>query len=182
MSEVNYGCSDIGDHELVPCGAWKKGGIPTIAFLELNHTITDFTNATQWQTNIGTGKAHIIGGEGFKAEYPDASPVESENPSACGFANIVDALDHTFNFMDANVLSQNDTFYENVNRQLGYLVFFNCVNNTISVIEKECTWLVLPANSPYSNKERRRYSGRVQWTSEVNDFPVLSTAPAGIFD
>lgn len=183
MSEVNYLCSDIGDHELVTCGDYKKGGISAIAFLERDHTITDFTNASSWTTNINSGKAHIIGGQGFKAEYPDPSPVETENPSACGATNILDGFDHQLNFMDANVKSQNDTFWENVNMQIGYLVFFHCQDDLISVVDDiDCTWIVTPANAPYSNKERRRYQGKVTWFSKPNVFPVLTTAPSGIFD
>lgn len=181
MSGINYSCADIGTHERVPCGNYKKGGISVLAFLERDHTITDFTNPSQWTTNINSGKVHLIGYQGFKAEYPDASPVETENPSACGAANILDAFDHTLNFMDANVVATNDAFWENVNVQLGGLAWYNCVDGTLSVVDKDCTWIVTPANSPYSNKERRRYQGKVTWTSEPNEFPDLYSAPAGIF-
>jgi hypothetical protein len=189
MSEVNYSCADVGDHELIQCGQWKKGGISGFALIELDHTITDPTNPTQWTTNIGTGKVHMVGGhttfpqnKGIKAEYPDPSPVETENPSSDGPDNILDGFSHVFNFMDANVVSNNDTFYENVNSQPFYLAWFNHVNNTISWVDKICAVVVPPANSPMSNKERRRYSGKVTWSSEPNVFPTLYPAPSGIFN
>lgn len=182
MSEVNYLCSDIGDHELVTCNQYPKGGISAIALLELDHTIADWSNATQWTTNRDNGKAHIIGGQGFKAEYPDASPVEGENPSACGAATILDALDHVVNAEDYNVKAANDTFWENANGQIFNAALFHCVDETISVIEQQVTVVALPPNAPKSNREKRRYMIKLTWTSKPSEFPVQYTAPSGIFN
>lgn len=180
MATCDYNCTELPEHEKVVCGAYKKGGISAIGVLECDHTITDFTSASQAHANILAGKLTVI--KGIKAEFPPASPIEGENPNACGASVIFDGIDYVLNFKDFNISTSNDSFYEALNKRSSYLVLYYCQEEEIRVVEKKVTWTVLPPTSPESNKEKQLYTGKVMWSSNVDEFPVLYSAPDAIYE
>lgn len=176
----DYNCTELPEHEKVQCGAHRKGGISAIGVLECNHTITDFTSASQAYANILAGKLTIIAG--IKGEFAAASPIEGENPEACGATTILDGFDYVFNFKDFHVTSSNDSFYEALNKRSSYVVFFYCQDDEIRVVERKVVWSILPPISPESNKEKQMYTGTIKWSSDVDEFPTLYTAPDAIYE
>ena len=56
----SYNCTELDNHDKVQCGAFPKGGISTIAILECDHVITDFSSATQWPDAIDDRDAVLI--------------------------------------------------------------------------------------------------------------------------
>lgn len=180
MASCDYNCTELPEHEKVQCGAYKKGAIGTLGVLECDHSITDFTDTTQTNEAISTGKLTLI--KGVKAEFPASSPIEGENPLACGASTILDGFDGVINFKDFNVTALNDSFYEALNKRTTYLVIYYCQEEEIRVIEKKVTWAVTPAVSPESNKEKQMYPGTAKWSFGVDEFPVLYTAPSGIYE
>lgn len=181
----------LGTHEANEC-FYPKGGISKVAVLKTGHGITDFADDTQWDAAILAGTAKII--TNIKAELPAASPVEGENPVACGSETIVDGYDYVLNLKDFNVSTidkslvtpapnnANDTFYNNLNRsQFAGVVLYFCEQDEIRAIEDRVSFnasLVIPM----SNKEKQYYNVVVKWFQKVeNDMPVLYNAPAGIF-
>lgn len=180
MASCNYNCTELPEHEKSQCGAYRKGGISAIGVLECDHSITDFSNASQTYAAITGGKLTLI--KGVKAEFPNASPIEGENPIACGAATIFDGIEYTLNIKDFNVTGSNDSFYEALNKRTSYLILYYCQEEEVRVVEKQVSWTALPAMSPESNREKQMYTITAKWTSNVDEFPVLYTAPSGIYE
>jgi hypothetical protein len=179
MPSCNYNCTELPEHEKIQCGAYRKGGISAIGVLECDHSITDFTNATQTNQAINNGKLTII--KGIKAEFPNPTPIEGENPVACGATTIFDGLEYVVNIKDFNVTGSNDSFYESLNKRTSYLVLYYCQEEEIRVVEKQVSWTALPAMSPESNREKQMYTVTAKWTSNVDEFPTLYNAPANMY-
>lgn len=175
----SYNCGDLPTHQKIQCDAWKKGGISAIGVLECDHSITDFSDLGQLQAAVAADKLHWI--EAIKAIYPDAAPVEGENPLACGSETTLDGFNNTITFKDFNVLDENDTFFENLNGRSTMLIWFECKNDIIRVVSEAVSWNVKPAEVPEAHTEKQKYNGTVTWFAEKNSFPVAWAAPAGLF-
>jgi hypothetical protein len=178
MSQI---CSfeDLDDHEKNDC-YYPKGGIGGAGVLKSDHGILDFANATQSQAAIDDGNLKVI--KNIKAELPEPSPVEGENPLACGAETIVDGFDYTVEATDFNVNNVNDEFYRKLNlSQFAGLILYLCEEEQLRVVETGVNFnsrLVIPR----SNKEKQNYLVTAKWSQSVADeFPVLHEAPEGIF-
>jgi hypothetical protein len=178
MSQI---CSfeDLDDHEQNDC-YYPKGGISALGVLKADHGITDFANATQVQDAIDAGNLKII--RNIKADLPEPSAVEGENPLACGSETIVDGYDYTVETTDFNVNPTNDEFYRKLNlSQFTGLILYMCEEEQVRVIEQGVNFgarLVIPR----SNKEKQHYLITAKWSQAVaEEFPVLHEAPEGIF-
>lgn len=175
----NICVEECNDHEVIACYEdLKKGGISAAALLECGHTITDVTNATQWNTNIASGKAKII--KRILGNVPAPAPVEVPSPVGCGPRQITETFDRTFVFTDSNVSSDNNDFYDCVNnRTFEGLVFFHCEDDEISAqLETDFTVTALGI-TPEDNSQLRNYQVTVKWRKK--SMPSLHTAPSGIF-
>ncbi len=178
MSQI---CSfeDLDDHEKNDC-YYPKGGIGALGILKTGHEITDFSSQAQLQAAIDAGTLKII--KNIKAELPEPSPVEGENPLACGAETIVDGFDYTVEVTDFNVNNVNDEFYRKLNlSQFAGLILYLCEEVQLRVVETGVNFnsrLVIPR----SNKEKQNYLVTAKWSQSVADeFPVLHEAPEGIF-
>lgn len=173
-------CADVPDHIELGCNEFKKGGISAIAVMKCDHTITDFTSAAQWNAAITAGDVKII--KQIKATIGEASPVEGENPVPCGSETILDLLDQTITWKDFNVDALNDDFYQQLNLAKRSVAWYYCEEEEIRVVN-DCnvTFTALPPSSPESNREKQFYNVKGAWTSAPDEFPVLYTAPAGVF-
>lgn len=171
---------DLTDHEKNDC-YYPKGGISAFGILRTGHGITDFSNPTQVQAAVTAGTLKIV--KAIKGELPEPSPIEGENPIACGSETIVDGYDYTFEVSDFNVNKANDEFYRLANlSQFKGIIFFMCEEENIRVVENGVTFvsrLVIPR----SNKEKQNYLITAKWSQSVQEpFPVLYDAPDGIFE
>lgn len=170
---------DLDDHEKNDC-YYPKGGISQLGILKADHGITDFANATQVQDAITAGTLKLV--KNIKANLPEPSAVEGENPLACGSETVVDGYDYTVEVKDFNVNNINDEFYRKANlSQFAGLILYMCEEDQVRVIEQGVTFnarLVIPE----SNKEKQSYLVTAKWSQSVADeFPVLYEAPDGIF-
>lgn len=175
-SSCDYNCASLPEHEQIECGENLHGGISAIGILECDHTITDFTSASEWNTNITSGKANIA--RQIRGEKPEPSPVEVENPNACGFDTVLDTFDRTYEFTDDNVSAANQAYYDALNGRTTNLAVYYCQDNDIEVISHPVTWVVRDV-SPRSKKERRTYMLTAKWTAKP--MPEIFAAPSGIF-
>ena len=175
----SYNCTDLDNHDKVQCGAFPKGGISTIAILECDHVITDFSSATQWQDAIDDRDAVLI--EPIRGIVPEFSEVVGVNPTACGSQDILDGFDATMTWMDFNVNSSNDNFYNELNQRQSFIVWYECDTDKIRVVEL-VTSFISKLNTPESNKEKQFYQVVSQWSTGTDDgIPPLFNAPTGIF-
>lgn len=177
----NYNCATLPVHQQVECGAFPTGGISAAAFLDCDHTISDFSNATQWTTNINDGNAVLF--RDVKGELPAASPVMVDNPIGCGAQQIMNGNDNTINWTDSNVNASNDELYAKVNTRKGYLVLFMCEEDQIRVSTSLVTMTAGPAMVPNSNQALQMYNVAATFYSKKGVIPMeLYDAPAGIFE
>jgi len=179
MSYINCTPEDLPEYEANLC-YYPKGGISKTFVLKEDHGITDFTDEEQVEAAITAGTMVIMGG--LKGNLPEPSPVEGENPIACGSETIVDGYDYTAEIKDFNVNAGNDEFYRKLNQsQFSGFGMYLCEQNAVRVVEKGVTFnarLVIPE----SNKEKQQYLVTAKWSQDVADpFPVLYDAPVGIF-
>lgn len=179
MSYVDCIPEDLPEYEANIC-YYPKGGISKVGILKTGHNITDFSNATQVQAAITAGTLVITGG--LKADIPEPSPIEGENPIACGSDTIVDGFDNTANIIDFNVNAANDAFYNSLNKsQFAGIIFYLCQQDSVRVVEEPISFVSRYVSDP-SNKVKDRYLITAKWSTAVDDsIPVLYDAPVGIF-
>lgn len=177
MSDCNYNCAELPEHEIVDCNQYPKGGIDAMAVLDCDHGITDWTSAEDWQTAIDSNKATII--TQIKGELPDPSPVEGDNPVGAGPDTILDGFDRTFTWTEGNVTAGNIDMINRLNKWKGPLVFREANENRITVIDETGTYVVM-RGVPNSKKNKQMIKGTYKW-SAFNE-PAIYDEPAGIFD
>jgi len=179
MSYIQYGCGDLPNHELVPCGVYPKGGISAIGILETDHTITDFTNAAQYTAAIANNSLNVI--KNIRGNVPDPSPVEGDNPVGCGPDTILNGFNWTANWMDANVTSGNIDFYNQLNTRTTFLIIYLCDEDTVMVVERAVNYIGFNT-VPASNKELQMFNATARASLSANGLPLKYDAPAGIFE
>jgi hypothetical protein len=143
--------------------------------------ITDFTNATQWQAADTANTAVII--TGVKGEFPTPEVATIENPVAGGVDEIPAENQYTFNLTDPNVNGTNDAFWAALNGQVKHFVWYNSKTEEIRVVELEVTITAPPASNPVGSGEFQAYNVVLNWTSEVDEYPIRydATALSSIF-
>jgi len=179
-NNCNYGCASLPTHQQVVCNDYAVGGISAVATLECDHTITDFTNATQWNTNIASGKVKLF--LGVKGEIPAPSPVQVDNPIGCGAAQILSGMDNTATWRDSNVNASNDDLYAKLNQRRLFVAVFMCEQDEIRVSESPVDFTAVPTIVPANNREMQMYNVTAAFFTKVGEIPFqLYDAPSGIF-
>lgn len=176
----NYNCATLPAHQQVDCNQYANGGISAAAWVDCDHTIADFSNATQWTEAIAANMAYVL--KSIKAEVPDPSAVMVDNPIGCGAQQIMIGQDLTINWTDSNVLAANDDFYAKVNTRRGYLVLFMCEEDQIRVTTELVTMTARAVMIPGDNRALQMYNVSATFFSKVGEIPMsLYDAPSGIF-
>lgn len=171
-------CAVLPDHVANACSKYAKGGFPSVAVVDKDHSITDWSNATQWNANINSGKIKII--ERVKASAMDPSPVMIDNPVACSSQQVLDAFDFKIDWTDANRSEFNDEFYKKLNNKSAFVVLWNKDESKVIVFDRDCTF-VAAANFPDSNRAFQYYKCEAHVSAPKDWFPTTITAPTGIF-
>lgn len=184
MSLDKYCCDALGTHEVICASDKRKGGISALVLIKTDQTtITDWTSATQWNTAIANGDVNII--EEISAEYPQATPIETESHVGCGPDNELDGFTHVLNATDRAVTANNDRYYEDVNTCRWHLGYFDCQKNgddKIWIVEENLvTVVVTPAIIEKGSQTVQRYAITATWVSNADEFPRQYDAPPGIF-
>lgn len=162
------------------CLEFPLGGVSAFATLDCDHTISDFADATQWQSNIDAGLAKIY--KNVKGEIPAASPIQVDRPIGCGAAQLIIGFDNTMNVKDSNVNENNDDLYAKLNRQELIMVAFMCEQNQIRVGAQAATFTAVPAMVPEGNRVLQMYQiGGIFFTKPTEVPFALYDAPEGIF-
>jgi len=177
----NYGCASLPAHQQVSCNDYAVGGISSVALIECDQTtITDYANPTQWAAAILAGTAILI--KDIKGEIPAASPVMVDNPIGCGAAQIVDGMDNTAVWSDANVNGGNDDLYAKLNFRKFKLVVFMCEEDQIRVSESAADFQAVPVMIPNNSRALQMYNVTASFFTKVGEIPFqLYSAPSGIF-
>lgn len=180
---LNYDCSDpLGTHLPNDCGEELLGGASGILLLECNHQLTSASSATQINTEISAGRAHLLLNLKIGVDAP--TPVEIDSNVAGGTTKLV-TYDRTLNLIDGNVSSNNVSFYDGVfgGRTFGGAILY------IKGTEESATTLVYFIDAaivftggltvPNNTNEFMTFNGVAKW--RLKNMPTLATAPVGIF-
>jgi len=171
-------CATLPDHIENACNDYQKGGFPSAAIVNQDHTITDWSDAAQWATNINSGAIKII--DRIKASIPENSEIKSDNPVACGAQQILDGFDWSCEWMDGNRNTFNDDFYRNLNKKESFLVLWNKDQAKFIVVDRPVSFIAKPVY-PGSNRENQYYSVKAEWSSSDDWFPTEVPEAAGVF-
>lgn len=177
MAICDYNCTALGDHERLSCEK-KFGGFDAFAVVECDHEITDWTNATQWNTEIAADRITLV--KGIKGMFPEPSAIENESLIGCGRQNEVDSYDRTFTWRDGNVSQDNIDFYNSLKPRHTYIVGYNCTEDEIWVNDFSKTDWNIRLMGPENKTEKSHFLGTAAWV-DLDDVDIY-TAPAGIFD
>lgn len=181
MASCNYNCAELPDHLQVDCSEYSLGGVSAFATLDCDHTISDFTSAEEWETNIASGLAKIY--KGVKGEVPNSSPVQVDNPIGCGAQQVLLGLDNVLNIKDSNTNTTNDDLYAKLNKQRLIVVAFMCEQNEIAVSNGPAVFTALARNIPEGNRVYQMYQIGSTFFSKVGEIPfAVYDAPEGIFN
>jgi hypothetical protein len=179
---MSFTCNyeELDNHEQNDC-YYPKGGISAIGILKSGHSIVNFSDATQMQTAIDDG--FLIIQKKIKAEYPEPTAVEGENPLACGSETVTDAFEHVLEITDFNVNATNDARIPQLNSsQFAGLIIYMCEEEEIRVKETGINFVARGPIIPKSNKEKQHYLISANFLVNVNEQGlVLHEAPDGIF-
>lgn len=172
-------CAVLPDHIEQDCNNFKKGGFPSFAIVDTDSPLVgDWSNSALWLSQIAAGKIKVA--QRVKMQIPDASPIKTDNPVACGAVQILDGFDWKATGVDANVSALNNSFYQTLNKKNAYLVLWNKVNSEIIVITDEVSFVAFPMY-PESCREPQMYKLEFSWTSDKATFPTPYTQPTGVF-
>ncbi len=175
MGLCNYSCTELPEHILISCGAWKKGGSNQVAIVDCG-AIANWASETEWQAAIANGEVRFV--KQIKVNIPEASIVTGEGPIGCGPTDVLDGYDNTVEFKDFNVTPENMLFYNALSDRQFYVAVYHCEDDEITVYEDAMTGAA-NYNVPESNKEKRFF--QVTLSGSSTDLPLLSIAPPGIF-
>lgn len=172
-------CATLPAYVQQECNNYRKGGISSIAIVDTDANIADFTNATDWQNAITASKVKLI--TGIKATFPKAAASEGENAIACGAEKMLDGFNYTITWKDFNVNAENDDFYATLNLKRAFVVIYYCNEQEIRVFDILMNFAVAPATGPEGFKDKQVYDASAMGYAPVGWFPSLYNAPAGIF-
>lgn len=178
--QCDYGCATLPDHEQILCNDYRPGGISSAALLECDHTITDYSDETQWNANIASGKVKLI--NGISGEVPEATPAMVDNPIGGGAAQIVLGMDNKTTFADANVNANNDDFYAKANLRKMILALFNPINDEVRISAEPVVITAIPVMIPKGDRTMQAYKLTADFFTKAGVIPLeLHSAPSGIF-
>lgn len=186
MADYSYCLVDLPQHVVADCDI-KMSGIDGGGIALFGHGVTDWSNATQVQAAIAAGKFYVFGGcnKNITIEFPDGSPVEVPNLSACGPENRTIGHNYQVNVQDGNVSANNDDFYGGLPLVQGAtLVLHYCDDDTIRVIDYTVTFDAMHAKSDFGNRSLQQYNWNAKFYVPVKEGNIGSTiyaAPEGIW-
>jgi len=181
---LNYDCNDpLGTHLPNDCGEELLAGGSGMLLLECNHQLTDPTSASQINTEIAAGRAHLF--LNLKVGLDAPSPIEIDSNVAGGTTKLV-TYDRTGTLIDGNVSANNISVYNSVfgGRTFGGALVYIVGTQEYSGGEKTF-FIDAPLTftggltMPNNNNEFITFNGTFKW--RLKDMPTLEAAPVGIF-
>lgn len=166
-------CQAIPDYINDDCGDIENGRVRHLILKKKTATITDPSNASQWQALIDSGDALVI--KNIKGAYDGGVIVEND-----GFGDASSQFtgrNHTLTYMDYTVKSNVSFYNEFAKASNNYNVYFA----TESLIWGQTKGIQIYSTLPITNnlQEGINFNVTVKW-AEI-DMPTPYTIPAGIF-
>jgi hypothetical protein len=173
-------CSILGSHEIENC-APILGGASGFAIVLDTANITDWEDATQWETAKTDGDAIVVA-DAVMSEVPETSPTETTNINPCKTANIKIGEELVINAQDYSINVNNDGFYARLNKQRNATFVQYLCTGEIRVYEG-VDFYASHVIIPNSNKEKQYYSIQVKKYVPAGELgSELYSAPTGIFN
>lgn len=179
MGYIEYGCLPLPNHELVNCGNYGLGGIPSIAvLLDSSDFVTpaDWSSASAYTNAYNSGRMVVI--NNIRGTVPDATPSEIDNPVGCFSNTIVGGFDWTITWIDANTTDSNIDFYRVLNKRVANLIIYIPKSNEVMVVESATNFVCNPIVVPSSNRELQHFNCTARTSFGPSDLPQKYPAPS----
>lgn len=179
MGYIEYGCLPLPNHELVNCGNYGLGGIPSIAvLLDSSDFVTpaDWSSASAYTNAYNSGRMVVI--NNIRGTVPDATPSEIDNPVGCFSNTIVGGFDWTITWIDANTTDSNIDFYRALNKRVANLIIYIPKSNEVMVVESATNFVCNPIVVPSSNRELQHFNCTARTSFGPSDLPQKYPAPS----
>jgi len=179
MGYIEYGCPPLPNHELVSCGNYGLGGIPSIAILlDSSDFVTpvDWSSASAYTNAYNSGRMVVI--NNIRGTVPDATPSEIDNPVGCFSNSIVGGFDWTITWIDANTTDSNIDFYRALNKRVANLIIYIPKSNEVMVVESATNFVCNPIVVPSSNRELQLFNCTARTSFGPSDLPQKYPAPS----
>ena len=179
MAYIEYGCPPLPNHELVNCGNYGLGGIPSIAILlDSSDFVTpaDWSSASAYTNAYNSGRMVVI--NNIRGTVPDATPSEIDNPVGCFSNSIVGGFDWTITWIDANTTDSNIDFYRALNKRVANLIIYIPKSNEVMVVESATNFVCNPIVVPSSNRELQQFNCTARTSFGPSDLPQKYPAPS----
>lgn len=179
MGYIEYGCSPLPNHQLVNCGNYGFGGIPSIGvLLDSSDFVTpaDWSSASAYTNAYNSGRMVVI--NNIRGTVPDATPSEIDNPVGCFSNTIVGGFDWTITWIDANTTDSNIDFYRALNKRVANLIIYIPKSNEVMVVESATNFVCNPIVVPASNRELQQFNCMARTSFGPSDLPQKYPAPS----
>jgi len=179
MGYIEYGCSPLPNHQLVNCGNYGFGGIPSIAILlDSSDFVTpaDWSSASAYTNAYNSGRMVVI--NNIRGTVADATPSEIDNPVGCFSNTIVGGFDWTITWIDANTTDSNIDFYRALNKRVANLIIYIPKSNEVMVVESATNFVCNPIVVPSSNRELQQFNCMARTSFGPSDLPQKYPAPS----
>lgn len=176
MSQNCFG--NLTPYDVLSCPIDQQADIDAVAILDQDHTIVDFDDAAQWQTEITALNAFII--KNVKAAIVEPAARETANSRVQGPDNVLTGWTFSITIEDPNVSPVNDVFYSNLNGRTTYAAVRLYYEGKIRVGLFPYYWQAKPVYGAAGEILRYMATGSVK--VKPSDYLVEWDQPIGIFD
>jgi len=167
-----YECSELNRYYNPPCdGETNYNKVVMIALILPNATITDYSNNTQWATDINSGAVRLI--KETQGNYDGGSAT-----IAPGFGNQLERVTgakHTLNFMSKFRKANHEFFNSLRGLNVKGFAFVSGNNDVLQVVEKNAMFY---AKAPITDDLIAERKFEVQSTWSDIDMPAPYTVPS----
>jgi hypothetical protein len=169
----------LGEYEILSCGADPHGGIFAMVLLECNNTLTNPSSGTEVNAQINSGKAHLIQRCSLSIEKP--SPVTQDSIIACETPILV-TYERKGIYKNPNVTQQNVIFHNGLfdGRNFAGMLLFYCGEDDENWVDWVDSTVKFTGGRviPVKDTEVQLFDG--EFTYRAKKDPLRYAAPTGV--
>jgi hypothetical protein len=170
---ISGACGTVGVHTATECLPHEKGVIRAIAFIDKDTVVADYSDPTEWATNVASGAAKVV--KFLSGSYDGGSAKFDKGYGAV--ATIYVNSTHKLSINDPNFLN-NETFWNEIQKSSAYKVVF-VTDTLVHVGTKPCT---IFAKKPVADDFESDVIGMVEVEWKQRDLVLAHPKPSGTFE
>jgi hypothetical protein len=170
---ISGACGSVGTHTATECLPHEKGVIRALAFIDKDTTFTDYSDPTEWATNVASGAVKVV--KFLSGSYDGGSPKFDKGFGSV--ATIYTNSTHKISANDPNFLN-NETFWNEIQKSSGYKVAW-VTETLIHVGTKPCS---IFSKKPVADDFESDVIGMIEIEWKQRNLPLAYTKPSGTFE